>query len=105
MFRLCFLTLASAVSVFSRVKPEPPETNFFLVSIPLSTGLQSSVVFFTNSHSTGPEPLCLNDESSKSTNIALLAHKLCTDSKFTISLQAYLVKPIILRSRSCRPIS
>ena len=95
MSRLCFLTLASLVLVLSRVKPEPPETNFFLVSIPLNTGLQSSVVFFTNSYSTKPEPLCLNDESPKSPIISLLAHKLCTDSKFTTSLQAFLVKPTL----------
>jgi len=93
MRRLCYLTLTSAVLVMSRVKPEPPETNFFLVSIPLKTGLQSSVVFFTNSYSKKPEPLCLNDDVQTSSNKNLLAHKLCTDSKFSTFLQTSLVKP------------
>ena len=90
------MTLTSAVLVMSRVKPEPPETNFFLVSIPLKTGLQSSVVFFTNSYSKKPESLCLNDDFQISPNKNLLAHKLCTDSKFSTFLETSLVKPSLV---------
>ena len=91
MVRLCFLILTNAALLMSRMRPEPPETNFFLTSIPLRTGLQSSVVFFTNSYSTRPEPLCLKNDDYKSASANLLAHNLCTEAKFSTFLQASLV--------------
>jgi len=91
MVRLCFLILTNAALLMSRMRPEPPETNFFLTSIPLITGLQSSVVFFTNSYSTRPEPLCLKNDDYRSASANLLAHKLCTEAKFSTFLQASLV--------------
>jgi len=68
------------------------ETNFFLMNIPLNTGEQSSVVFFTNQSSKLPVPLCLTENYDTSiTNI--LAQQVCTFSKFPTFLTTSWVKP------------
>jgi len=98
MDKLGFLILANVVLAMGRIKPEPPETNFFLMTIPLKSGHQISVVFFTNSFSINPEPLCLNNDDPNSS--ALLAHKLCTASKFPTYSNSSLVKPSSVLSDS-----
>jgi len=93
MAKLGFLILIKVVSAMGRMKPEPPETNFFLMNIPLKSGHQSAVVFFTNSFSSNPEPLCLNNDDPNSSSYALLAHMVCTASKFPTFSNSSLVKP------------
>eukprot|EP00092_Neocalanus_flemingeri_P039697 GFUD01043229.1.p1 GENE.GFUD01043229.1~~GFUD01043229.1.p1 ORF type:complete len:504 (-),score=81.26 GFUD01043229.1:104-1615(-) len=92
MSKICFLILAIVMFAVGRRNPEPPETNFFLVNIPYSSGFQISVVFFTDSFSKIPEPLCLN-EDPKSSDVSHLAHMICTASKFPTFLETSLVKP------------
>lgn len=89
MFRSGVLTLSSLAMTLGSLRPEPPETNFFTMSIPLNTGEQQSVVFFTNSYSTRPELLCLEHSSVAD----LLAHKLCMDSKFSTSVETSSLLP------------
>jgi len=89
MFRAGVLTLSTLAMTLGSMRPEPPETNFFTMSIPLNTGEQQSVVFFTNSYSTKPELLCLEHNSV----VDLLAHKLCKDSKFSTSVETSLLLP------------
>jgi len=72
------------------MKPEPPETNFFL-----KEGLQQSLVFFTNSYSSKPELLCIEDSVFKpySPSNQLLAHKLCVESGFQTSVETSFPSP------------
>ena len=79
--------------VLTGVNPLTAETNFFLMNIPLDTGQQSSVVFFTNPSSKVPVPLCLTDDDYNTSNLDLLAQKVCTFSKFPTFLKTDLVKP------------
>jgi len=73
--------------------PEPPETNFFLKNLSLESGPQQPVVFFTNSNSTKPELLCLQNSYSKPHSVDLLAHKLCADSNFSTPVDTSLFLP------------
>eukprot|EP00092_Neocalanus_flemingeri_P016379 GFUD01017728.1.p1 GENE.GFUD01017728.1~~GFUD01017728.1.p1 ORF type:complete len:539 (-),score=110.27 GFUD01017728.1:24-1640(-) len=105
MRELYFLILTNVVFVMGRMESEPPETNFFLMNIPLNAaGQQSSVVFYTNSSSNNAEPLCLY-ENSNSSNLALLAHKICTASQFPTFLQASLVRPTLTFSQTFETVS
>ena len=85
------LLLVSLVLVIGRIRPDPPETNFFLLDIAISDEHQNSAVFFTDSFSTQPEPLCIPEDDPKSASISLLAHKICTASKFPTFIATALV--------------
>ena len=66
----------------SYLRPEPPETHFFLAA---SYHLQSRLhrVFFTESSSTEAELLCVEEELQTSQlQLQLLAHLICTESDF-----------------------
>ena len=59
-------------------KPEPPETHFFLKDrYPLHY-----LVFFTESTSTEPELLCVEEAEDNQLEQELLAHLICTESGF-----------------------
>ena len=64
------------------LKPEPPETHFFLAA---GYHLQSRLhrVFFTESSSTEAELLCIEEDLQTSQlQLQLLAHLICTESDF-----------------------
>ena len=63
----------------SYLRPEPPETYFFLVA---SHHLQARLqrVFFTESASTEAELLCV--EEAEDLQLELLAHLICSESGF-----------------------
>ena len=65
------------------LKPEPPETHFFLAA---SYHPQSRLhrVFFTESSSTEASLLCIEEEDQETSQLQLelLAHLVCTESDF-----------------------
>ena len=61
-------------------KPEPPETHFFLKD----RYRHGYLVFFTESTSTEPELLCVEEAEAEDQqlDLELLAHLICTESKY-----------------------
>ena len=79
---ICLVVL-HAPRVRGYLKPEPPETHFFLAA---SYHPQSRLhrVFFTESSSTEAELLCIEEEDQETSQLQLelLAHLVCTESDF-----------------------
>ena len=86
----------------SYLKPEPPETHFFLRT---SYHLQARVqrVFFTESSSTEAELLCV--EETEDLQLELLAHIICSESAFptftSVQSSESDVSSLYLVCRSC----
>jgi len=78
-----FSLLLTSILVIEVRKPAPPETRFFLKNATLnSSSNHQQVVFFTDSSSTEPEILCLDEIHLQRGDWNLLVHRLCKDEGF-----------------------
>ena len=75
-----FLVILLVPKSQSYLKPEPPETHFFLKD----RYRHGYLVFFTESTSTEPELLCVEEAEAEDQqlDLELLAHLICTESKY-----------------------
>ena len=64
------------------LKPEPPETHFFLKKNYHHQRSDLASVFFTEPSSTEVEMLCIGEEEYQGPEVEMLAHQICTEASY-----------------------